>query len=56
MLILLCCPVLKPQMRGLPLLAGELMLNESETQSPMAPPILYIIWKLDLNKDCAMTL
>jgi hypothetical protein len=37
-IILLCCPVLNPQIIGVPLLAGAVMLNESVVQSPTPPP------------------
>jgi len=37
--ILLCCPVLKPQMTGEPLFPGEVTLNESVKHAPMDPPI-----------------
>ena len=36
---LLCCPVLSPQITGLPLFPGELTENESEVQSPIADPL-----------------
>ena len=36
---LLCCPVLKPQMTGLPRFPGEFRVKVSDTQSPMEPPI-----------------
>ncbi len=37
-LLLLCCPVLKPQIVGDPLFPGDEILNESVTQSPMPEP------------------
>ena len=38
MSILLCCPVLKPQMTGEPGLPGLVMLKVSPIQSPILPP------------------
>ena len=34
----LCCPSLNPQMTGDPMAPGEVMLNVSVVQSPIAPP------------------
>ena len=39
-LSLLCCPVLKPHITGEPGLPGLVMLNVSDMQSPILPPIL----------------
>jgi len=39
-IVLLCCPVLKPQIMGDPTFPGEVMLNWSVKQSPMAEPTL----------------
>ncbi len=37
-IILQCCPVLYPQMRGGGVLPGAVRVNVSTTQSPIAPP------------------
>ena len=44
--ILLCCPVLNPQITGLPMLPGELILNVSVVQSPIDAPEIKIMIKI----------
>ena len=40
--IILCCPVLNPQITGDPGLPGLVMLKVSVRQSPILPPILLV--------------
>ena len=44
--ILLCCPVLNPQITGLPMLPGELILNVSVVQSPIDAPKIKMMIKI----------